>query len=75
MAIKPVCTKCGSDDVGTDAAARWSVEHQRWELSDAYECNAFCSACDGETSLRWTNQQCQHRDDGRGRCIDCKQFI
>jgi hypothetical protein len=53
----PVCTHCGSTEVLVDAFAEWDVQAQKWELSQAFEeGQAYCSACDGEASIRfiWT---------------------
>ena len=45
-----VCSTCGSDDVRLDAYAVWDVDEQQWVLSHTFG-QAFCEACDGETSL------------------------
>ena len=50
MARKMKCGTCGSIDVVRDAWALWSVEHQKWELSDVSD-YAFCGKCDGETTV------------------------
>ena len=45
-----VCEQCGSEDVGIDAYAEWSVEEQEWVLASTYDA-AHCTMCDGETTL------------------------
>lgn len=45
-----VCAVCGSDDVTTDALARWSVDAQDWILSALLQ-NTDCEACGGQTRL------------------------
>jgi hypothetical protein len=46
--VKMVCRKCGSDRVLRDAYAAWSVEDQRWELTNVFD-HAVCESkeCDG----------------------------
>lgn len=34
---KPVCTRCDSDDVCSDAYASWDVKSQQWELTMTFE--------------------------------------
>ena len=49
-----VCEQCGSEDVGIDAYAEWSVEEQEWVLASTYDaawCTPVCRVCDGETTL------------------------
>lgn len=45
MATRMVCKECGSDNVTTDAAARWSGD--RWEVSTVYD-NSNCQNCEAE---------------------------
>ena len=42
--LKIVCPKCGSDDVCCDAASRWDIGTQSWELSSTYD-DRSCSDC------------------------------
>jgi hypothetical protein len=39
-----VCPECGSHDVCSDAAARWNVAKQEWELAGVHD-NCACQAC------------------------------
>ena len=43
---KAVCPECGSDSIAMDAAARWSREHQRWEVTSVFE--GGCDDCDAQ---------------------------
>lgn len=45
--VAVICPRCGSDNVTSDAAARWSIEAQDWELSSAHD-SETCNACDYE---------------------------
>ena len=54
-ALKPrpvnfTCSKCGSDDVVSDAWAEWSVEEQQWQLGQVFD-QTFCLACESDCSL------------------------
>ena len=40
---KPVCPKCGSDDVSFDATAHWDAERQTFTCDPCDE--AWCNAC------------------------------
>ncbi len=46
----PCCPKCGSADISADAAARWCVETQEWEVSDVYDKYKTCDNCGEEFS-------------------------
>ncbi len=48
--VEKVCSHCGSADVLRDAYAYWDVDRQEWVLEAVYD-DAFCRACDGETTL------------------------
>lgn len=45
--VKIVCPNCGSDEVGADAFAKWSVADQDWVLDTVYD-SKTCFACDYE---------------------------
>jgi hypothetical protein len=50
----PTCPKCGSDNVAADAAARWSSEHQTWEVSAVFDKGHGCDACGAEDiEFKW----------------------
>ncbi|PNQ04034.1 hypothetical protein [Sphingobium sp. SA916] len=46
--LKPVCSHCGSDSIVRDAAVRWDVESQQWEVSGIYDCTT-CDLCGAES--------------------------
>lgn len=48
----PVCRDCGSERVVTDAWACWNREAGLWELETSFD-NAYCHACEAETTLMW----------------------
>ena len=53
-AIRPICSRCGSDDISSDACARWDVERQAWDLSGTQDCKT-CGNCgaDCDDFARW----------------------
>lgn len=48
----PICTKCGSERVVTDAWACWNRESGMWEIEECFD-TAFCHDCEDTTSLQW----------------------
>ena len=48
---KFICKHCQSANVKRDAFAMWDQEAQKWILESAYWDNAYCSECDGETTI------------------------
>ena len=56
--IKPICRKCGSDDVQGDAYVAWDVDLQDWTVSAVMDGGTVCEVCGGETKLKWV------------RCVD-----
>jgi len=44
---KPVCSRCGSDEISCDATAAWNVETQAWELSGHFDLK-ICLDCSEE---------------------------
>lgn len=49
--FKMVCSYCGSENVLSDAYAKWNVENQEWELDNTFDKGAFCEDCDGECRI------------------------
>lgn len=45
---KPICRKCGSDNVGCDAFAKFECNTGAWELSSTYD-HTDCLDCGYET--------------------------
>lgn len=50
---KPVCAKCGSDDVRADAYAAWNMDSQEWELTATFDDGSVCEVCGEECDLEW----------------------
>lgn len=48
--IEFACARCGGIAVTRDAWAEWSVERQRWALSEVFDF-AFCHQCHRATQL------------------------
>jgi len=46
--ITKLCPSCGSDNMIIDAAARWSVPDQKWELTTTHDI-VTCDDCGDET--------------------------
>ena len=52
---KPICPNCGGDSLVSDAAARWNVDKQAWELSSTHD-DTTCDDCGNEiNSPDWVN--------------------
>ncbi|MEW9921137.1 DUF3768 domain-containing protein [Marimonas sp. MJW-29] len=48
----PICARCGSEHVVTDAWACWNREAGFWELETHFD-QAYCRTCEDETDLQW----------------------
>ena len=46
--VQVVCDECGGSSICADAAARWSIESQCWEVSTVYDKGRFCDDCSKE---------------------------
>lgn len=44
--VNKVCSKCGSDNCGQEAAAKWDVLHQQWIVDTIYDKGEYCNVCD-----------------------------
>ena len=53
-AIRPICSRCGSDDISSDACARWDVGQRAWDLSGTQD-SKTCGNCgaDCDDLARW----------------------
>ena len=49
--IAIVCATCGSDDVISDAIARWDKATQKWELTGLLDGNS-CENCGEECKIK-----------------------
>ncbi len=47
----PVCSHCGSENISADAAVRWSIPDQDWEVTNVFDKGHSCDDCGGECSL------------------------
>lgn len=46
-AVKPLCPRCGGDEILPDACAAWDSEAQDWSLVGVYD-SETCSLCEAE---------------------------
>lgn len=54
----PVCPQCGSDNVVADAAARWNLEPQEWQVSNIFDKGHGCDDCGAEDiDFAWVDGQ------------------
>ena len=44
--VQPTCPECGSASVCADAAARWNIETQAWEVSNVFDKGHGCDDCE-----------------------------
>ena len=63
---KPVCPRCGGDNIVCDANAVWSVDAGAWELSSTFDSERTCVDCCYESDdmpfVVWEG-------DGRGKWV------
>lgn len=52
---KPICERCGSEDVRADAYAGWDVQAQRWDVVATFDKGSVCENCGGECRLKWVD--------------------
>jgi predicted Zn-ribbon and HTH transcriptional regulator len=45
--VVPTCPKCGSEEIATDATARWNTTEQKWEISGLLD-PCSCDDCGAE---------------------------
>ena len=52
--VKPVCGRCGAEEVLRDACARWDSRTQLWTLAGTHDCTT-CEICGaaGDELARW----------------------
>jgi hypothetical protein len=62
MKEKPICTRCGSDDILADAWAEWDVEAQQWVLRTTFD-DKHCEACEGECRIKWVEAKDEDEDE------------
>ena len=49
----PVCSKCKSEDIITNAVAQWSNEAQEWQLADTFDKEGYCHNCHAPCEIVW----------------------
>ena len=52
MKTYPICHKCGSERVMSDALVTWDKEKQEWVVSQVLD-NKECKSCGKETRIDW----------------------
>jgi ribosomal protein L37E len=52
----PVCDKCGSHEVRTEAFAAWNAIKQDWMIADLLDGNQVCAHCGQECAIQWRLQ-------------------
>lgn len=56
---KPVCPRCGSDNVVADAAARWDTETHAWDVSNVFDKGHGCDDCGAaDIEFKWVQTDC-----------------
>lgn len=50
---QPICSKCKSTEVLSDAYAVWDLKQQYWVLQNTFNKGSYCNKCDGECRLEW----------------------
>jgi hypothetical protein len=54
----PVCPRCGSSNVATDAAVCWNRKRQKWEVSEVYDNWHGCFDCGAYNfEVAWVEDQ------------------
>ena len=43
--IRLECADCGDDLIAIDASPYWDVDAQRWEISEVYDNDRYCTQC------------------------------
>lgn len=55
--IKPICPRCGSSDVKSDAYAEWCVETQEWEMIITFDGIDCESCCRSDVGSKWVDAE------------------
>jgi len=51
--VTPLCERCGSPDVRTEAFAEWNPVAQTWKIQELLDGNTVCAACGKDTQIKW----------------------
>ena len=55
---RPLCPRCGSDDIVVEATALWRFAAQAWVVASTYDNDFYCCACDSEfKSANWVTEK------------------
>lgn len=49
----PACSKCGSNDIRTEAFAVWNGKIQEWRIAELLDGNTVCNACGQDCAIKW----------------------
>jgi len=49
----PVCNKCGSSNVRTEAFAEWNGVTQNWKIHELLDGNQVCADCGQDCEIKW----------------------
>lgn len=50
--VNVICERCGSDNVSIEAFVHWSIEDQRYEVTEVCDKGHYCGACEGECHIK-----------------------
>jgi hypothetical protein len=58
--VIPLCAECSSNNVVADAAARWNIESQDWEVVTIFDKGHCCDDCGAaDIQFAWANENLQ----------------
>lgn len=52
--VIPACGKCGSENVLTEAWAKYNRRLDRWDVADLLGENCVCNECGQDTQIKWS---------------------
>ena len=52
----PMCGRCGSSDVRTEAFAEWNAVNQDWKVRELLDGNTVCAKCGRDCEIKWSLQ-------------------
>lgn len=51
---KPICTKCGSDDICIDVPMRWNIDRGYWQPPVFDDSGMYCNDCGADSDeIEW----------------------
>jgi len=54
--VVPMCERCGSSDIRTEAFAEWNAVNQNWKVRELLDGNTVCANCGRECQIKWSLQ-------------------